>query len=130
MQRIVFVNLHSDWMLLRTASVYLWKFSAAIKHGYLLKYLLENPDYEVCNYINDRGFSSLRNDNEMLMEFLNLFRFWEFRKTLKVNGIDPNKITVIKKINDIRMNDINTLFSFGFQQKTRYFFYFFVFILC
>ena len=111
MQRIVFVNLHSDWMLLRTASVYLWKFSAAIKHGYLLKYLLENPDYEVCDYINDRGFSSLRNDNEMLMEFLNLFRFWEFRKTLKVNGIDPNKITVIKKINDIRPDDIVILYN-------------------
>ena len=111
MQRIVFVNLHSDWMLLKTASVYLWKFSPALKHGYLLNYLLESPEYEVCNYINDRGFSSLRSTNELLMKFLNIFRFWENRYTLKYNGIDPKKITVIKKVEDIRPDDIVLLYN-------------------
>ena len=43
-KRIVFVNLHSDWMLLKTASVYIFKYSAAVKHGYLMKYLLQHPD--------------------------------------------------------------------------------------
>ncbi len=111
MQRVVFVNLHSDWMLLKTTSVYLWKFSAAIKHGYLLNYLLDNPDYEVCNYINDRGFSSLRNDNEPLMKMLNLFRFMEHRHTLKVNGIEHKKVTVIKDPKEIRPNDIVILYN-------------------
>ena len=111
MQRIIFVNLHSDWMLLKTASVYLWKFSAAIKHGYILNYLLNNPNYEVCNYINDRGFSSLRNDNALLMKFLNLFRFIENRYTLKVNGIDKKKVTVIKDIKDIHPDDIIILYN-------------------
>lgn len=111
MQRIVFINLHSDWMLLKTASVYLWKFSAAIKHGYLLQYLLESPEYEVCNYINDRGFSSLRNNNEPLMRFLNLFRFLEHRCTLNVNGIDSRKVTVIKHAKDIRPDDIVILYN-------------------
>lgn len=111
MQRIVFVNLHSDWMLLKTASVYLWKFSAAVKHGYILNYLLDSPDYEVCNYINDRGFSSLRTDNDLLMKFLNLFKFWENRYTLKYNGIDPKKITVIKNVKDIRPDDIIIIYN-------------------
>lgn len=111
MQRIVFVNLHSDWMLLKTASVYLWKFSAALKHGYLLDYLLESPEYEVCNYINDRGFSSLRSNNDPLMKFLNLFRFWENRYTLKYNGIDSKKVTVIKNVEDIRPDDIVLLYN-------------------
>lgn len=111
MQRVVFVNLHSDWMLLKTASVYLWKFSAAVKHGYLLNYLLDNPDYEVCNYINDRGFSSLRTDNELLMKFLNLFRFWENKYTLRYNRIDASKVTVIKDIKDIRSDDIVILYN-------------------
>lgn len=111
MQRIVFVNLHSDWMLLETASVYLWKFSPAIKHGYLLNYLLESPEYEVCNYINDRGFSSLRSNNELLMKFLNIFRFLENSYTLKYNGIDSKKITVIKKVEDIRPDDIVLLYN-------------------
>ena len=74
-KRIVFVNLHSDWMLVKSASVYVFKFSAAIKHGYLMKYLLKHPEYEICNYINDRGFSWLRNNNDTFMKFLNLFRF-------------------------------------------------------
>lgn len=111
MQRIFFVNLHSDWMLLKTASVYLWKFSAAIKHGYILNYLLNNPNYEVCNYINDRGFSSFRNENALLMKFLNLFRFIENRYTLKVNGIDNKKVTVIKDIKDIHPDDIIILYN-------------------
>ena len=29
MQRVVFVNLHSDWMLMRVAMVYVFKYSAA-----------------------------------------------------------------------------------------------------
>lgn len=83
-KRIIFVNLHSDWMLVKTSSVYLFKFSMAIKHGYLLNYLLNNKDkYEVCNFINDRGFSLLRNDNEKLMKFLNLFSSIENKLTMK-----------------------------------------------
>lgn len=110
-KRIVFVNLHSDWMLVKAASVYVFKYSAAIKHGYLLKYLLEHPEYEVCNYINDRGFSWLRKDNEVLMRVLNTFRFAEYRKTMRVNGIDRKKITVIKKVADIRHDDLVILYN-------------------
>lgn len=110
--RIVFVNLHSDWMLVKAASVYIFKFSAAIKHGYLLEYLLEHSDeYEICNYINDRGFSWLRKNNESLMKALNVFRFAENRKTMKVNGIDSNKITVLKKPSDIRPDDLVILYN-------------------
>lgn len=110
-KRVVFVNLHSDWMLVRTASVYLFKYSAAIKHGYLLHYLLTHPEYEVCNYINDRGFSPLRNDNAILMRILNIFRFMENRKTIKVNHINPQTITLIKKPSDIRPTDIVILYN-------------------
>lgn len=110
-KRIVFVNLHSDWMLVKAASVYIFKYSAAIKHGYLLKYLLENSEYEVCNYINDRGFSWLRNNNEFLMRCLNIFRFAENRKTLKVNNISLDKITIIKDISEIRPNDMVILYN-------------------
>ena len=111
-KRIVFVNLHSDWMLVKTASVYIFKYSAAVKHKYLLDCLLKNPDeYEICNYINDRGFSWLRNNNKLLMKFLNLFRFAEYRKTMKVNGIDKKKITIIKKPSEIRPDDLVILYN-------------------
>lgn len=110
-KRVVFVNLHSDWMLVKTAAVYIFKFSAAIKHGYLMNYLLKNSDYEVCNYINDRGFSCLRTDNAVLMKLLNMFRFAENKKTMKVNGIDSKKITILKKISDIRPDDLVILYN-------------------
>lgn len=111
MMRVVFVNLHSDFLVVRAAASYVFKYSAAIKHGYLLKYLLENSKYEVCSYVNDRGFSWLRNDNEMLMKTLNLFRLAEHRKTMKVNGIDLNKITVLKKTSEIREDDLVILYN-------------------
>lgn len=110
-KRIVFVNLHSDWMLVKSASVYVFKYSAAIKHGYLMKYLLEHPEYEICNYINERGFSWLRNNNDASMKFLNLFRFAENRKTMKVNGIDPMKIPVLKSASEIKPDDLVILYN-------------------
>lgn len=94
--RIVFVNLHTDWMLVKPSSVFIFKFSAAVKHKYLLDYLLNHPEYEVCSYINDRGFSILTKGNETFLKFLNLFKYLEHKIILKKNGIDPKKITVIK----------------------------------
>ena len=112
MQRILFVNLHSDWMLLRTMSVYLFKFSAAIKHGYLLKYLLDHSDeYEVCNFINDRGFSSLTHGPEALMKVLNLFSGLENRITLRKNHIPSKAITIIRKPSEIRPDDIVIMYN-------------------
>lgn len=110
-KRVVFVNLHSDWMLLKTASVYIFKFSAAVKHGYLLKYLLSHSEYEVCNYINDRGFSWLRNDNEVLMRILNSFRFAENRKTMKINGIDRGQVTILKDLSEIKPDDLVIIYN-------------------
>lgn len=107
MQRIVFVNLHSDWMLMRVAMVYIFKYSAAIKHGYLLKYLLNHPEkYQVCNYINDRGFSLYTNGDGKFMKILNWFSGIENKITLKKNGINPNIIPVLRNPSEINENDI------------------------
>lgn len=110
--RIVFVNLHADWMLLKTSSVMVYKFSPAIKHGYLLNYLLRHPEYEVCNYINDRGFSLLTKGNSVLLKFLNLFSRLENIIILSKNNIDRKKITVITNPKDIRSDDIVIAYNF------------------
>ena len=106
MQRIVFVNLHGNEFLLKTMNKYVYKQSCAIKHAYLLKYLLESPDYELCSYINERGFSMASNLHPAIMRFLNLFRFIEHRIVIKKNGIDPKKITVLSSRKQIRKDDI------------------------
>lgn len=111
-KRIVFVNLHADWMLLKTQMVYIFKYSAAVKHGYLLKYLLEHDEeYEVCTFINDRGFSWLTHGNEALMKFLNLFKYAEHRHVMKYNGIPQKQIKVLHNLSEIRPDDMVILYN-------------------
>lgn len=109
--RVVFVNLHANWLICKTSMNYLFKFSSALKHKYLLDYLLSHPEYEVCSYLNDRGFSILRKGNTVLLKYLNLFKYLEHRIILKKNGIDPKKITVIKRLEDIRPDDLVILYN-------------------
>ena len=114
--RIVFVNLHANEMLLKTLPKYVFKQSCAIKHGYLLKYLLDHPEYELCSYVNDRAFSLMHNGPKKVLDFLNLFRFWEHEYVLNKNGVNPEKVTVLKKISDIRKDDIVIFYRLYFEQ--------------
>lgn len=111
--RIVFVNLHGNEFLVKTLNKYIFKQSVAIKHKYILDYLLSRDDVEVCSFINKRGLSlsySTRN------RFLQSFRFLEHRITLKKNGIPLNKIKVLKHEQEIRHDDIVILYQiFGPQ---------------
>lgn len=112
MQRIVFVNLHSNGMIMLTMSSYLFKFSSAIKHGYLLQYLLNHPEkFEVCNFINDRGFSSLTCGPEFLLKFLNIFSGFENQLTLKKNKLHNKPIKVIHHKDEIKPEDIVILYN-------------------
>ena len=116
MQRIVFVNLHGNEMLVKTMNKYVFKQSVAIKHKYLLDYLLEQDDIQVCSYINKRGFSLASSLPTPIMKFLNLFRFWEHSYVLKKNGIDRKKIKVLKRLSDIKEDDIVILYRHCFTQ--------------
>ena len=110
MHRIVFVNLHGNEMLVKTMNKIVFKQSVAIKHQYLLKYLLENDEYQVCSYINKNGFSMASSLPETIMKILNWFRFIEHYIVLWKNNIDKNKIKIIKNINEIRADDIVILY--------------------
>lgn len=111
-QRIIFINLHTDWMLLLTSSVFIYKFSAALKHKYLLDYLLSQPEkFEVINFLNDKSFSIFDKGGEKLQRILSKFSKWENRWILKKNGIDPKKITVITDPNEIKKDDIIIVYN-------------------
>ncbi len=110
--RVVFVNLHSDWMLLKVAMVYVFKYSVALKHKYLLDYLLNHSEeYEVCNFINDRGFSLYTKGGEGLQKFLNLFSGIENKITLRKNGIDYKRIKVLRSVDELRKDDLVILYN-------------------
>lgn len=110
MQRIVFVNLHGNEMLVKTLSKFVFKQSVAIKHKYLLDYLLQRNDIQVCSYINKAGFSLATRLPTSVMKFLNLFRFVEHRIVLRKNGISNKKIKVLKSIDQIKRDDIAILY--------------------
>lgn len=111
-QRVIFVNLHANWLMMRTPMNYIFKFSSATKHAYILQYLLQHPEkYEVCNYINDRGFSLLDHGAERLQPFLNLFSGLENRLTLRKNKIPRKSVTVLRRTSDIRNDDIVLIYN-------------------
>ena len=106
MQRVVIVNLHANPMLVKLLEKFIFNQSFAVKHKYLLDYLLSSDEFEVCSYINSKGFSLANNLPEALMRFLNVFRFQEHKITLKKNNIPINKIKVLKSIDQIQKEDI------------------------
>ena len=55
-RRVVFVNLHGNEFLVKTLNKIVFGQSVAVKHRYLLDYLLGCDDIEVCTYINERGY--------------------------------------------------------------------------
>lgn len=117
--RIVFVNLHGNEFLVKTLNKIIFKQSVAIKHKYLLDYLLRQPDIEVCSYINEKGFSLASELNPWVMRLLYPFRFLEHRIVMRKNNIPLKKIKVIRKISDLRTDDIMLLYQFGKTQFYR-----------
>ena len=110
-QRVVFINLHSCWMFLKNAEVLYFKTSAALKHKYLLDFLLNNPNYEVCSYVTPNGFSLTPKGYPLLAKFLSHFRFAESKHILRKNGINPESITIIKCAEEIHPDDIVVLYN-------------------
>lgn len=105
--RIVIPNIHANFMLMITSSVYIYKFSPAVKHSYLLKYLLNRDDIEVCTYLNDRSFSLFTKGPNWLQKiFKKTLSPIEYRWILSKNGIKSSNIKRLKGPEDIHHDDI------------------------
>lgn len=117
--RIVFINLHGNEFLVKTLNKFIFKQSVAIKHKYILDYLLSRDDVEVCSYINERGLSlSYSTRNRALQSF----RFIEHRIAMWKNGIPQKKIKILRHESDIRHDDIVIIYQlfegqFDFKQR-------------
>lgn len=111
-KRIIFVNLHTDWMLLRVTDVIILKNSAALKHAYFLDYLLEHPEkYEVCTYLNSHCFSLYEKGKESFQRCIRPIGLLENTWILKKNNIGRDKITVLKHKEEIGYDDIVILYN-------------------
>lgn len=109
-QRVIFINLHTCWMLVRNSQVIYFKTSAALKHRYILDYLLASPKYEVCTFITKDGFSLVPN-NAGVLNKLHCLRFIENTHILKKNGIDPKVVTVLTDVSEVKPEDIVIIYN-------------------
>ena len=109
MQRIIFVNLHGNEFLVKTLNKIIFKQSIAVKHKYLLDYLLQREDIEVCTFLNDKSFSLSYTHADVVPKWIvRLEHIW----CLKKNGIPRNKITVLTKEEQIKKDDILVVYNY------------------
>lgn len=109
MQRIIFVNLHGNEFLVKTLNKIIFKQSVAVKHKYLLDYLLKRDDIEVCTYLNSKSFSMSYSHAEIVPKWVVKL---EHKWCLKKNGIPSSKITVLTKEKQIRKDDILVIYNY------------------
>jgi hypothetical protein len=114
MKRIIFVNLHSNAFIVRTLDKFLFKRSVAIKHKYILDYLLGREDIHVCSYINDYGFSLYKNGSRLSRTLAKLFGRLEHFYIMRKNGIDRRKVELIKA-SQITADDILVSYVNGYD---------------
>lgn len=113
MQRFVFVNLHGNEFLLKTLNKIIFKQSVAIKHKYILDYLLQQDDIEVCTFLNDKSFSLSYSHATMVPKWIVKL---EHRYALKKNGIPSSKITVLTHESQLRSDDILIIYNYYLNQ--------------
>lgn len=114
-QRIVFVNIHKNHMLVKALlSIIFKKTNVSLKHRYFLDYLLSRPNIEVCSYIDEYG-SSFRSRRLPLIlnKLLSLFSLAEHNYVIKKNNINKKKVTVLHRTSDLTDKDIIILYCTG-----------------
>lgn len=113
MRRVIFVNLHGNEFLVKTINKIIFKQSVAIKHRYLLNYLLDREDIEVCTFLNDKSMS-------ISYTHAGKFPKWmaklEHRYIMKKNGIPLDKVTVLTDEAQIRKDDIIVIYNYYANQ--------------
>ena len=53
-QRVIFLDLQCNGFIIRNLSHVLFKHSIALKHDFLLSYLLNDSRIEVCNFVSKK----------------------------------------------------------------------------
>lgn len=109
MKRVIFVNLHGNEFIVKTINKIIFKQSVAIKHKYILDYLLQRDDIEVCTYLNNKSMSISYTHASKFPKWLAKI---EHRYILKKNKIPFNKITILTKEEQIKEDDILIIYNY------------------
>lgn len=108
--RFVFVNLHTNFFMVKTVRNYITKMSFAPKHRFLLEYLLKH-DYKVACLINRKG--NFINDNLSLptTPLSTQLSRYEYYKVMKKSGLKYQDIEIIDSPEKINSDDIVILYN-------------------
>ena len=101
-QRLIFINIHWNHLLMNTSMFYLFNIKAPQKYSILFQKLLEKPDIEICNFVTSKGTIV---PYRLYCPFRRFLACIESKCILKKNGYS-NKIKNIHKLSDIRSDDI------------------------
>lgn len=113
MQRVIFVNLHGNEFLVKTINKFIFKQSTAVKHRYLLDYLLSSDEFEVCTYLNDKSMSISYTHAGKFPKWMALL---EHKYILRKNNIPLDKVTVLTDESQIRKDDILIIYNYYANQ--------------
>lgn len=113
MKRIIFVNLHGNEFLVKTINKIIFKQSVAVKHRYLLDYLLERDDIEVCTFLNDKSMSISYTHASKFPKWMAIL---EHKYIMKKNGIPIDKVTILTDESQIRKDDILIIYNYYANQ--------------
>lgn len=105
MKKIVFINLQDNDFIFRTFFQVVLKRGAATKHRFYLDYLLDNPEYEVCNHI-----VANKKHNPFVAYLLRGFKKFEHYFCLKNSKIKKN-IRIIDDLSELGEDDLIMYYS-------------------
>lgn len=102
--RIVFINMHTNGMFVRTLSDLIWKRRAITKHRFLLNFLLEK-DIKVVNFITSSGSTLPTKVLRSITDF-KFLRLFEAKYVLKKAGVQVEKIIFLNEYEKLNSDDI------------------------
>lgn len=113
--RFIFVNLHTNFFMVKTIQNYLAKKSFSPKHRFILEYLLEN-DYKVACFINKKG-NFLNSEIGIPTGPLSMgLSIYEYNHIMKKSDLDYEKIQVITSLSEIEKDDVVILYNLFHNQ--------------
>ena len=99
-------------MLLRVTDVILFHNSPALKHAYILDYLLRHQDeYEICTYLNERCFSLYTKGSDNVQKILRPIGILEHYWIMHQNGLANSGIKVLTHMGELRKDDLIILYN-------------------
>lgn len=108
--RIVYVNLHTNTFFMRSMAYLINGQRAIDKHFFLLKWLIDNENVEIVNFITKSG-STLPGKYLKKITSFKILRKLEAKLVFKINKIPNDSVKFVTDIQEIKDDDVVILYG-------------------